>query len=153
MSGVPQGSVLGPYLFLAYINDLPDSLKSKVRLFADDTVVYLTIKKEDDCHTLQNDLHKLEKWEQNWSMEFNPDKCEVIRITKKKNIINFPYKLHNIELKTTDKAKYLGLTISNDFTWKNHINDISTKANNSLKFIKRNVKTNNKQIKETTYKT
>ena len=86
-------------------------------------------------------------------MEFNPDKCEVIRITKKKKIINFPYKLHNIELKTTEKAKYLGLTISNDLNWKTHINNITSKATNTLKFIKRNVKTNNKQIKETAYKT
>ena len=84
MSGVPQGSVLGPCLFLAYINDLPDSLKSRVRLFAGDTIVYFTIDAKSDPQILQNDLHTLEKWEENWSMEFNADKCEVIRISKKK---------------------------------------------------------------------
>ena len=103
MSGVPQGSVLGPCRFLAYINDLPDSLKNKVRLFADDTIVYLT----SDPETLQIDLHKYEQWESNWSMEFNPDKCVVIRVTKKKNSIIFPYKIHNIELKSAENAKYI----------------------------------------------
>ena len=105
MSGVPQGSVLGPCLFLAYINDLPDSLKSTARLFADDTIVYLTITSESDAQTLQDDLLKLEQWESGWSMEFNPDKCEVIRVTKKQKPIIFPNKLHNIELKATENAK------------------------------------------------
>ena len=153
MSGVPQGSVLGPCLFLAYINDLPDSLKSRVRLFADDTIVYLTINSKSDPETLQNDLLTLEKWEENWSMEFNADKCEVIRISKKKNNIIYPYKLHNTELKTTNNAKYLGVTLSNDFKFSTHIDNVSSKANNTLKFIKRNVQTNNTKIKETAYNT
>ena len=67
--------------FLAYINDLPNSVKSKVRLFADDTIMYLTVKTSTDANILQNDLHALEKWEQDWSMEFNSDNCEVLRIT------------------------------------------------------------------------
>ena len=63
-SGVPQGSVLGPILFLAYINDLIDQVKSRVRLFADDTAIYLAISSEGESITLQNDLHILKKWEQ-----------------------------------------------------------------------------------------
>ena len=99
--------MLGPCLFLAYINDLPDSLKSKARLFADDTIVYLTINSQSDAQTLQDDLLKLEQWESNWTMEFNPDKCEVIHVTKKKDPIIFPYKLHNSELKSTEKLNTL----------------------------------------------
>ena len=71
-SGVPQGSVLGPILFLIYINDLPDTITSKVRLFADDTALYLTIEGEKDSATLQHDLDKLSVWERQWDMEFNP---------------------------------------------------------------------------------
>ena len=77
MSGVPQGSVLGPCLFLCFINDMPDAVKCRIRLFADDTVIYLTIDSNHDSENLQNDLAKLEQWEKDWSMEFNPDKCEV----------------------------------------------------------------------------
>ena len=88
------GSVLGPCLFLAYINDLPDSVKSKVRLFADDTIMYLTVKSTTDANILQNDLHALEQREQDWSRKFNSDKCEVLRITRKRNPVIFPYKLH-----------------------------------------------------------
>ena len=74
-SGIPQGSVLGPLMFLIFVNDLPCYVKSRVRLFADDTVIYLTIKSESDCRQLQDDLHSLEKWESDWFMEFNPSKC------------------------------------------------------------------------------
>ena len=74
-SGVPRGSVLGPILFLVYINDLPDELSSKVRLFADDTAVYLTIGGSENGKGLQNDLDRLSMWENRWDMEFNPSKC------------------------------------------------------------------------------
>ena len=101
LSGVPQGSVLGPCLFLMYINDMPENIQSNIRLFADDTIMYLTISNESDCQDLQRDLSKLETWEREWLMAFNPDKCEVIRITKKKNPIIFDYKLHGITLQST----------------------------------------------------
>ena len=151
MSGVPQGSVLGSCLFLAYINDLPDSLKSRARLFADDTIVYLTINSPSGPEILQADLHKLEQWESSWSMEFNPDKCEVLRITKKKDPIIFPYKLHNFEIKSAETAKYLRITISKDLNRKSQLNNVSSKVSNTLRFIKINVQTNNQKIKETAY--
>jgi hypothetical protein len=77
-SGVPQGSVQVPGLFLFYVNDLQSRLTSKVRLFADDTIVYLTIANEDDASILQEDLNKLGQWENEWCMKFHPDKCNVL---------------------------------------------------------------------------
>ena len=71
-SGVPQGSVLGPGLFLYYINDLQSRLTSTVRLFADDTIPYLTISNNNDAETLQKDLDKLGHWENEWCMKFHP---------------------------------------------------------------------------------
>ena len=105
-SGVPQGSVLGPSLFLFYINDLPDNLNSTVRLFADDTIVYLTITSQKDCHTLQDDLRKLAIWEDLWKMEFHPDKCTVLTVSKKKNPIIYNYTLHNHVLAHEESTKY-----------------------------------------------
>ena len=84
-SGVPQGSVLGPLLFLLYINDLPENIVSQVRLFADDTAVYITVNNPTEQNTLQEDLDRLQKWEHSWDMEFNPSKCTVINITRSKH--------------------------------------------------------------------
>ena len=84
LSGVFQGSVLDPRLFLIYINHMPESIQSNIRLFADNTIMYLAISSHSDCRSLQKDLTKLETWQQEWLMAFKPDKSEVIRITKKK---------------------------------------------------------------------
>ena len=94
-SGVPQGSVLSPILFLIYINDLPDELASKVRLFLDDTAVYLTIVEEDDSYMLQQELDRLSVRESRWEMEFNPSKCQVVQVTTSRKASNSSYILHS----------------------------------------------------------
>ena len=81
LSGVPQGSVLGPVLFLN-INDLPDNIRSSVRLFADDCVLYRNIKTLTDCQILQDDLNGLGQWETDWQMKFNVAKCHSMRVTR-----------------------------------------------------------------------
>ena len=111
-SGVPQGSVLGPVLFLLYINDLPNSLTSKVRLFADDAIVYSEINSISDSQILQQDLDKLTLWEKTWLMEFNPIKCEVLSVTRKRNPVAYSYSLHKETLRRVSSTKYLGVTIS-----------------------------------------
>ena len=86
-SGVPQGSVLGPILFLVYINDLPDEVRSRVRLIADDTALYLTMESEDDSSALQTDLDILSAWETRWDMELNPSKCQVVHVTGSRKMV------------------------------------------------------------------
>ena len=85
------------------------------------------------------DLTTLESWESEWLMAFNPEKCEVIGITIKKKTVLFNYKLHGITVQLTKNAKYLGIQISDDLAWSKHINQMTTKSNNTLKFIKRNI--------------
>ena len=153
VSGVPQGTVLGPLLFLAYINDLPQNISSSVRLFADDCVLYRQIENQIDSEALQQDLNTLTKWEKDWQMHFNPQKCFVMRLTHKRNPVYFDYKLGESILQETDNHSYLGVTITNNLTWNNHINQISASANRSLGFIRRNLYSCSKQTKESAYKT
>ena len=92
-SGVPQGTVLGPVLFLLYINDLPNSISSTVKLFADDSVVYRQIQRVEDHSILQQDLFNLEQWASLWQMNFAPSKCYTLSVTLKKEPSLFTYSL------------------------------------------------------------
>ena len=155
LSGVPQGTVLGPLLFLIYINDLPQYVSpgTQVKLFADDSAVYRKITSPQDHVVLQKDLENLVKWEQAWSMEFHPDKCQLLRISLKKNTSNYNYQIHNTQIEETTNAKYLGITINNKLSWNTHINNVCQKGNNTLNFIHRNFGTCNQKIKTNLYKT
>jgi hypothetical protein len=137
--GVPQGSVLGPSLFLFYINDMACGLNSTVILFADDTIAYPAVTSEADAVDIQSDLNKLGIWEKKCKMEFHPDKCNVLTISKKANPIKFEYKLHGQTLKSVNNAKYLGCLITSDLHRTNHINSICGKANKTLGFLRRNL--------------
>ena len=120
-SGVPQGSVLGPILFLIYINNLPDGIFSQVRLFADNTALYLTIEGKDDGAALQQDLDRLSVWESMWDMEFNPSKCQVEQAPGSRRPMNTIYMLHGHVLEAVTSAKYLGVNISSTLSWNSHI--------------------------------
>ena len=132
---------VGPLLFLLYINDLPQNIQSQVRLLADDTSVYLTANSREDANAFQADLDALQEWEPTRDMEFNPGKCQVMHITKSRVPLQSQYTLHGQILESLDSAKYLGVNISQDQNWNKHINIIIGKANRTLGFIKRNVKT------------
>ena len=151
-SGVPQGSVLGPILFLAYINDLPDKVKSQVRLFADDTAAYLAITKLSDSDQLQADLDILQEWELRWDMQFNPSKCQVIHITRLHSPIPTEYTLHGENLEVVECARYLGVDIAHDLSWKSHVNRITNNANKSLGYLRRNLRSKNTALRENAYK-
>ena len=151
-SGVPQGTVLGPQLFLAFINDLPKAVSSRVRLFADDCVLYRKVETNADCHALQEDLRSLEEWERQWCMSFNAAKCSSISITRKQKKVLHQYSLHNQILERVDSATYLGVELSSNLTWANHINKTCHKANRQLAFLRRNLPINRTHVKETAYK-
>ena len=153
LSGVPQGSVLGPCLFLFYINDIAQNLHSKARLFADDTMIYLAVRNEGDARLLQEDLDTLARWESTWMMEFHPDKCEVISISRKRVPTTYQYTLHGQQLKHVDATKYLGVKITKDLRWDSHVDAVTAKATRSLNFIRRNIRIGNPTIKQHAYKT
>ena len=112
-------------LFLAYINDLHESItNSNVRLFADDCVLYRDITDRNDTNLLQQDLDALGRWEANWLMAFNVDKCFVMHATHSKHKIQHQYTLHNQTLTPVKHSKYLGVTLSDDLTWRTHISNV-----------------------------
>jgi hypothetical protein len=145
--------VLGPLLFLVYINDLPDNINSTVRLFADDCVLYKEVQNQIDADALQNDLNTLSKWEKDWQMHFNPDKCFVMRLTHKRAPKYFEYTLGNSILQTTASHPYLGVTITQNLTWNKHVDNITSSANRTLGFIRRNLYSCPQHVKESAYKT
>ena len=111
VSGVPQGSVMEPLLFLLFINDMPDKIISTTRLFADDCIVYRQIDRPEDCAVLQEDLNTLAEWESKWGMAFHPQKCSVLSITRARSPITFSYQLKGHVLELQDSTKYLGVDV------------------------------------------
>ena len=153
-SGVPQGTVLGPLLFLLYINDLPHGISSTVRLFTDDCVMYHTIKTDSDAQTLQHDLDTLTKWQDNWQMTFNTDKCFTLKVTRSKTPKQHKYRLSNSTLQETSSHTYLhvGVELSQDLRWTNHINKTTAKASKVLGFIRRNLHSCTRDLKASAFK-
>lgn len=129
-SGVPQGSVLGPLLFLIYINDLPNVVSSSLRLFADDCAIYRILSNDSDSRHLLHDLDSILKWCELWSMELNIKKCKLMRVTRK---VSFP-----TTYRPVDSYKYLGVILSSDLSWNLHATYVTNNANRMLGYLKRN---------------
>ena len=126
-SGVPQGSILGPVLFLIYVNDLPDIVHSTAKMFADDTKVYRQIQNWKDAQELQ-DLIKLASWSKQWLLDFNAIKCMVMSI---RNSLKYTYTLNGHVLNSEESQRDLGVTKSNDLKPHLHITKSVNKANNA----------------------
>ena len=129
-------SVLGPLLFLIFINDLPVAVTSKTRLFADDCILYRQIYNHEDSITLQQDLDNLAAWEKMWGMQFHPEKCISLSVTRSQTPFHTSYILKGHTLESVTTAKYLGITISKDMNWDTHINNITSKVNKIIGFLR-----------------
>ena len=150
LSGVPQGSVLGPLLFLIYINDIDDGIMSKIWKFADDTKICKNIKNERDVEILRNDLKQLYKWSEDWQMLFNLDKCVVIHMGNKNK--KGLYELGGQKLKSVEQERDLGIIIHSNGKTSEQCTMAANKANQILGMIKRNIKWKDKNIITKLYK-
>ena len=129
-AGVPQGSILGPLLFLLFINDIVNDIGSNIRLFADDTILFIIV---DDPVTaagcINADLGRISNWASTWLVTFNPAKTETLLISRKLNKpLHPPLFMQNHQISEVDSLKHLGLYFSNDCTWHQYINHITVKA-------------------------
>jgi len=133
MSGVPQGSVLGPIFFFMYINDLPSVLSNPCLLFADDTKVYSGVKSDDDIKRLQKDIDNLEKWSEVWQMPFNISKCKSLHLGYSNT--NHIYSMGGNCIEQTREEKNLGVVIDNQLKFHSHVSAVTSKARRLLGLI------------------
>ena len=133
------------------INDIGDDIKSKLRLFADASLLFLGLDCTDDCNQSQKDLDKLVNWASEWQMKLNDSKCYVLRITNKKKLVLHSYTMHDQILENVDQKPYLGVQFTNTLKWDTHINNILAKANKSLGFLRRNISKFPEEIKKRAY--
>ena len=140
-SGVPQGSILGPVLFLLYVNDLPDTISSStIATFADDTKVFQCISCEADSTHLQENLNNINNWSSKSQIMFNHSKCKVQTISRKRKPIMTSYSMGNGQLDQCVQERDLGVWISSNLSWKKQVNAQSAKANQILGYAKRTTK-------------
>ena len=124
ISGIPQGSVLGPLLFVIFINDLLENIDSSGLLFADDTKLFRKVGSKCDAEKLQQDIRRLEEWSQRWLLKFNGEKCHVLTMGKFENIMHtFRYQICGKEMEHVSSEKDLGVTIDENLSFDEHISN------------------------------
>ena len=151
LSGVPQGTVLGPLLFLVYINDITDQVSPGTfcRLFADDCLLYRPIHSLEDRLILQCDLDALQKWTEPWGMWFNPKKCYIMLFRRDESSkMPYFYELCDTVLLSVTDSKYLGIRLTEDLDWGVQVDAACKKTNTRLHFIQRNLKSAPKRSRE-----
>ena len=142
LSGVPQGSILGPLLFLMYIDDMSDAIDRqvcKLALYADDAKLYKNINDYNDCLELQRQLMKIDVWSGIWQLNFNCLKCKSMRITRKISPVRFIYALGNTALENVSSFTDLGVIVQDNLAWDMQIASMVKKANRNLWIVRRTV--------------
>ena len=138
VSGIPQGSVLGPVLFIVYINDIFDNIKSEGFLFADDTKIFKAIQNEQDAAELQADIDELERWTNKWLLKFNPDKCHVLSMGRFEDTkYTKRYQIYSRELEHVFEEKDLGVIVDSDLSFEEHISAKVRIANAMVGLLRR----------------
>ena len=148
-SGVPQGSVLGPLLFVLFINDLPDGLKNATKLFADDLKLFGNA---SDIDSIEDDLAHLEKWQDLWLLKFNASKCKVMHLDFNSNCKQ-SYVLSGTDLEQVDSEKDLGILTNCQLEWEENIHSCIRDANRMIAWTTRNVIDKDKYVMLNIYKT
>ena len=151
ISGIPQGSVLGPTLFVIFINDLPQAVESTVRIFADDTKIYRVVNNDEDRKILQKDLDKLYEWSQTWQINFNASKCKVMH--KGTSNAQLEYNMDGKILDAIEKEKDLGVIVDNELKFHQHVSATAQKANQVLGIVNRTFETLDEELLPIVYKT
>ena len=147
LSGVPQGSVLGPILFLLFINDLPEAMSNVIKMFADDVKMIVN---PAQLQSIQNDLKLLQEWEINWLLKFNIEKCKVLHMGKSNP--NHKYEFLGSVLTECDSEKDLGVIFNSDFNFREHIYTSISKAKSTMAWLLRNIISRNSEVMITVYK-
>ena len=154
-SGIPQGSVLGPILFVLYINDLPEVVDkdSYVYLFADDTKLFRKINNDKDAEILQDDINRLIDWSNLWLLKFHPDKCVYMGIGyNNESIIEGKYQMDGHSLNLSDCEKDIGVYIDSKLYFETHINTQVNKANRNLAIARKTFEYMDEEIFKHIYK-
>ena len=136
-SGVPQGSVLGPLLFILYIDSLHHSvIHSTLKIFADDVTVYRVVSNASDCQLLQEDLTRVFDWTVAWQVRLNPAKCEALNLSNKCFPPQFVYAIGGEPISWKSLVRYLGVYINSKLTWSDHCKVAASRASRVLNVLR-----------------
>ena len=148
-SGIPQGSVLGPILFVIFLNDMPNVVKNCCKLFADDAKLYRPVLSEADTQSLQSDINILMEWSSTWQLPFNEMKCKRMHLGRGNN--SRPYHMNDHILENVTEEKNLGVTVDHQLKFHTHTSAAIKKANSILGLIKRSFSVKDKSTLPSLY--